>query len=50
MIENIRERDQRIAHHMETLEQTVENALDLRLAKEDAESANAKSDFLADEP
>ena len=49
MIENIRERDQRIAHHMETLEQTVEERThDLRLAKEDAESANAaKSDFLA---
>jgi two-component system, NarL family, sensor histidine kinase BarA len=49
MIENIRERDQRIAHHMETLEQTVEERThDLRLAKEDAEAANAaKSDFLA---
>jgi signal transduction histidine kinase/DNA-binding NarL/FixJ family response regulator len=49
MIENIRERDQRIAHHMETLEQTVEERThDLRIAKEDAEAANAaKSDFLA---
>ena len=49
MIDNIHERDQRIAHHMETLEQTIgERTHDLRLAKEDAESANAaKSDFLA---
>ncbi len=49
MIENIRERDERIAHHMETLEQTVEERThDFRLAKEEAESANAaKSDFLA---
>ncbi len=49
MIDNIHDRDQRIARHMETLEQTVEERThDLRLAKEDAESANAaKSDFLA---
>ena len=49
MIDNIRERDQRIAHHMETLEQTVEDRTrDFRLAKEEAENANAaKSDFLA---
>ena len=49
MIDNIHERDQRIAQHMETLEQTVEDRThDLRLAKEDAEAANAaKSDFLA---
>jgi signal transduction histidine kinase/DNA-binding response OmpR family regulator len=49
MIDSIRERDRRIAHHMETLEQTVEERThDLRLAKEDAEAANAaKSDFLA---
>jgi two-component system sensor histidine kinase BarA len=49
MIDNIRERDKRIAHHMETLEQTVEDRTrDFRLAKEEAESANAaKSDFLA---
>jgi len=49
MIDNIRERDQRIARHLETLEATVdERTHDLRLAKEDAESANAaKSDFLA---
>ena len=49
MIDNIRERDQRIAAHMETLEQTVEDRTrDYRLAKEEAESANAaKSDFLA---
>jgi two-component system sensor histidine kinase BarA len=49
MIDNIRERDRRIAHHMETLEQTVEDRTrDYRLAKEEAESANAaKSDFLA---
>ena len=49
MIDNIRERDQRIATHMETLEQTVEDRTrDFRLAKEEAEFANAaKSDFLA---
>ncbi len=49
MIENIRERDRRIATHMETLEQTVEDRThDYRVAKEEAESANAaKSDFLA---
>jgi len=49
MIDNIRERDRRIANHMETLEQTVEDRTrDYRLAKEEAEFANAaKSDFLA---
>ncbi len=49
MIDNIRERDRALAQHMETLEQTVEQrTYDLRLAKEDAEAANAaKSDFLA---
>ncbi len=49
MIDNIRERDDRIARHMETLEQTVEDRTrDYRLAKEEAENANAaKSDFLA---
>ncbi len=49
MIDNIRERDRRIANHMETLEQTVEDRTrDFRLAKEEAEFANAaKSDFLA---
>ena len=49
MIDNIQERDERIARHMETLEQTVEDRTrDYRLAKEEAEQANsAKSDFLA---
>jgi signal transduction histidine kinase/CheY-like chemotaxis protein/HPt (histidine-containing phosphotransfer) domain-containing protein len=49
MIGAINDRDARIAHHVETLEQTVEvRTHDLRLAKEDAEAANAaKSDFLA---
>jgi signal transduction histidine kinase/DNA-binding NarL/FixJ family response regulator/HPt (histidine-containing phosphotransfer) domain-containing protein len=49
MIANIRVRDDKLARHMETLEQTVEERThDLRIAKEDAESANAaKSDFLA---
>ncbi|HVY87223.1 MAG TPA: ATP-binding protein [Hyphomonadaceae bacterium] len=49
MIDNIRKRDEQIAHHVETLEQTVEDRTrDYRLAKEDAEAANAaKSDFLA---
>jgi two-component system sensor histidine kinase BarA len=49
MIDNIQERDAKIARHMETLEQTVEDRTrDYRLAKEEAESANAaKSDFLA---
>lgn len=49
MIERIAERDQRIAHQVETLEDTVEaRTHDLRMAKEDAEAANAaKSDFLA---
>jgi two-component system, NarL family, sensor histidine kinase BarA len=49
MLHNIRQRDVQIAHHVETLEQTVEDRTrDFRLAKEEAESANAaKSDFLA---
>jgi len=49
MIDNIRQRDQQIAHHVATLEQTVEDRTrDFRLAKEEAENANAaKSDFLA---
>jgi signal transduction histidine kinase/HPt (histidine-containing phosphotransfer) domain-containing protein/ActR/RegA family two-component response regulator len=49
MIDNIQERDAKIARHMETLEQTVEDRTrDYRLAKEEAEGANAaKSDFLA---
>src|SRR5690349_9140066 len=42
MLGAINERDDRIARHLETLEQTVEERThDLRLAKEDAESANA---------
>ena len=49
MIDNIQDRDERIAQHMATLEQTIEDRTrDYRLAKEDAEHANAaKSDFLA---
>lgn len=49
MIESIQERDRRIALHMETLEDTVETRTrDLRIARDDAEAANAaKSDFLA---
>jgi two-component system sensor histidine kinase BarA len=49
MIDNIQDRDERIAQHMATLEQTVEDRTrDYRLAKEEAENANAaKSDFLA---
>ncbi|HEV7691523.1 MAG TPA: ATP-binding protein [Hyphomonadaceae bacterium] len=49
MLTNIRKRDDQIAHHVGTLEQTVEDRTrDFRLAKEEAESANAaKSDFLA---
>ena len=49
MIGAINDRDARIARHLETLEATVqERTHDLRLAKEDAENANAaKSDFLA---
>jgi len=49
MVDRIAERDQQITHHVETLEETVEErTLDLRVAKEDAEAANAaKSDFLA---
>lgn len=49
MMGSIRDRDAKLARHMETLEDTVEaRTLDLRIAKEDAEAANAaKSDFLA---
>lgn len=49
MVASIRERDQRIARHMETLEETVElRTLDLRAARDEAEAANAaKSVFLA---
>ncbi|MEL6859159.1 MAG: ATP-binding protein [Pseudomonadota bacterium] len=49
MIDTIRDRDQQIADHMDSLEQTVEERThDLRLARDDAEAANAaKSDFLA---
>lgn len=49
MLEQIQERDVKIARHRETLEQEVEDRThDLRLAKEDAEAANvAKSEFLA---
>lgn len=49
MMGSIKDRDAQISRHMETLEDTVEERThDLRLAKEDAEAANAaKSDFLA---
>lgn len=49
MMGSIKDRDAQISRHMETLEETVEERThDLRLAKEDAEAANAaKSDFLA---
>ena len=49
MIASIRERDRRIAEHVDTLEDTVEERTkDLRLARDEAEAANAaKSDFLA---
>lgn len=49
MVERIAERDQQIAHHVESLEDKVEaRTFDLRVAKEEAEAANAaKSDFLA---
>ncbi|PWE52221.1 hypothetical protein DEM27_32080 [Metarhizobium album] len=49
MFGRIDERDQLLARHRESLEQTVEErTAQLRLAKEDAEAANAaKSDFLA---
>lgn len=49
MISTIRERDSQIADHMDTLEQTVEErTFELRVARDDAEAANAaKSDFLA---
>lgn len=49
MIASIRDRDARIAHHLETLEDTVDaRTKALRVAKEEAELANAaKSDFLA---
>lgn len=49
MIGSIRERDARIARHLETLEDQVEERThDLRIARDEAEAANAaKSDFLA---
>jgi signal transduction histidine kinase len=49
MLGEIRHRDARLAHHRETLEQTVaERTVELSSAKEAAEAANvAKSDFLA---
>ncbi len=49
MLAQIRARDERLAHHREELEHTVdERTRDLRVAKEVAEDANAaKSDFLA---
>jgi two-component system, NarL family, sensor histidine kinase BarA len=49
MITGIRDRDLRIARHMETLEETVEvRTRDLRLARDESQAANAaKSDFLA---
>lgn len=49
MISRIHERDRRIATHVDTLEDTVEQRTqDLRLARDEAEAANAaKSDFLA---
>ena len=49
MLVNIRERDERLSEHRAQLETKVEERTkDLRVAKEDAESANAaKSEFLA---
>jgi signal transduction histidine kinase/DNA-binding NarL/FixJ family response regulator len=49
MVGEIRERDRRIAAHLEGLEQQVaDRTHDLRLARDTAEAANAaKSDFLA---
>jgi signal transduction histidine kinase len=49
MLAEIRNRDARLAHHLDTLEQTVaERTVQLKSAKEAAEAANvAKSDFLA---
>jgi len=49
MITSIKARDQKLAHHMDTLEDTIEERThDLNLAKTAAEEANAaKSDFLA---
>ena len=49
MIGTIRQRDRQIAEHVDTLEDTVEERTrDLRLARDEAEAANAaKSDFLA---
>ncbi len=49
MIADIRERDSRLARHLEHLEREVENRTqDFRVAAAEAESANkAKSDFLA---
>lgn len=49
MITSISDRDRQIDQHLETLEETVaERTLDLSLARDEAEAANAaKSDFLA---
>ncbi len=49
MVGAINERDARIQLHLETLEETIDlRTRELRIAKEDAEHANAaKSDFLA---
>ncbi len=49
MMDKIKERDDKLADHRASLERTVEERThDYRMAKEDAEAANAaKSDFLA---
>ncbi len=49
MLTEIRTRDQRLAHHRDTLEQQVrERTIELQIATRTAETANAaKSDFLA---
>ncbi|MEO9969193.1 MAG: ATP-binding protein [Hyphomonadaceae bacterium] len=49
MVSSIKKRDQKLAQHMETLEETIEERThDLNIAKDVAEAANAaKSDFLA---
>jgi signal transduction histidine kinase/CheY-like chemotaxis protein len=49
MIREIRDRDERLAHHLENLEREVaDRTRDLKVAKDEAEAANAaKSDFLA---